>query len=359
VTLPIVPDETFAERDGVNEVARLVNKARCLWRETTMHDVGIDGQIEYVHGNEATGRIVLVQIKAGRSYFKTPIKGAFRHYPDVKHIRYWESAPLPVILILRNPDTGLTCWVDARDSLRSGHRYIDVPSDSIFDETGVLHALQRLGPLPTERMDIAELFADMVQSKSPSPDLPIDFSDMFIHGLTDLADSLFFDIGLVMDVAETKRAISDTGQGIGLGPTEYDHLFRFVSYLVAHDLARVDYDHFIRRWDRLEMLGRFLAPLTARGRELVQHISGLDSDWRENGLSIDDSLVLDAEHYLALINLWRLNGLQSGFVHDPGTRVIQDKAFQGIYPFETARRVPVVEAFKEWYEERRRGESSP
>lgn len=358
MALPTVRDETFTERDGVNEVARLVNRARCLWRETTMHDVGIDGQIEYVHANEATGRIVLVQIKSGDSYFKTQVGNAFRYHPDAKHVGYWESAPLPVILILRNPETGLTCWVDARDSLRSGQRYIDVPSANVFDEAGVLHALERLGPLPTGRIDIAELFAEMVHSKPPSASLPIDFSDIFIHGLTDLADSLLFDIGLVMDVAETRQAFCNPGLGLGLGSAEYDYLFRFVSFIIAHDLARVDYDYFIRHWDHLAMLGRFLAPLTARGRELVQHISALESEWREGTAMIDESVVWTTEGYLSLLNAWRLSDLQPRFVLVPGIRVIQDKAFQGIYPFETARRVPVVEAFKAWYEERGRAESS-
>jgi len=59
-----------------------------------------------------------------------------------------------------------------------------------------------------------------------------------------------------------------------------------------------------------------------------------------------------------VLNAWRLSDLQPRFVLVPGIRVIQDKAFQGIYPFETARRVPVVEAFKAWYEERGRAESS-
>lgn len=356
VTFPNVRDEIFTERDGVNEVARLVNRARCLWRETTMHDVGIDGQIEYVHTNEATGRIVLVQIKTGVSYFNTQIGGAYRYYPEAKHVSYWESAPLPVILILRSPVTDATYWVDARDSLRSGHAYIDVPSVNRFDESGVLHALERSGPLPTERVDMTDLFADMVHSRSPSASLPIDFADLFIHGLTDLADSLFFDIGLVTDVARTKQALCNPDLGIGMGSPEYAHLFRFVSYIIAHDLARVDYDYFLRHWDRLEMLGRFLAPLTARGRELVQHISDLESEWREAAMTIDESLVLSSEEYSAVLNAWRINDLDPMFVLAPGIRVVQDKAFQGIYPFEIARRVPVVEAFKVWYDERRRAE---
>jgi hypothetical protein len=46
--LPGVPSTSFTERAGVNAVASIVNDARCIWRETPLRDVGIDGQVEYV-----------------------------------------------------------------------------------------------------------------------------------------------------------------------------------------------------------------------------------------------------------------------------------------------------------------------
>ena len=60
-----------------------------------MADVGIDGQIEYVDKDGyATGRIIAVQIKSGKSFLKE--RGAsWVFYPEKKHKFYWERFPLP------------------------------------------------------------------------------------------------------------------------------------------------------------------------------------------------------------------------------------------------------------------------
>jgi len=125
---PQVSANTFTERAGVIEVSKIINDARCLWRETTMHDVGIDGQIEYVDtGGSATGRLILVQIKAGKSYFDRRQDEAIIYTPAEKHLQYWARAPAPVILILHDSDRGLTIWTDARRQIRSGATRIIIP----------------------------------------------------------------------------------------------------------------------------------------------------------------------------------------------------------------------------------------
>ena len=83
-------------------------------------------------------------------------------------------------------------------------------------------------------------------------------------------------------------------------------------FLVAHDLARFDYDNFRRFEEEMQMVSSFIAPLTRRGRELVGRISQLDS------------------------------------ARD--IRVIQDKAFGGILAFEYARRIPIVREFKQQWD---------
>lgn len=65
------PAGRCTERAGVNAVASMVNDARCIWRETPLRDVGIDGQVEYVTpSGAATGRLVLLQVKSGATYFR-------------------------------------------------------------------------------------------------------------------------------------------------------------------------------------------------------------------------------------------------------------------------------------------------
>ena len=120
-TGPLVPETVFTEREGVIQVEAAVNRAKCLWRETLMHDVGIDGQIEYVNPDgSASGRLVLVQVRSGRSYFERMDDNRVMITPSPAHRAYWERAPLPVILVLHDPTEAIAYWTDARAQLRSG-----------------------------------------------------------------------------------------------------------------------------------------------------------------------------------------------------------------------------------------------
>ncbi len=121
--------------------------------------------------------------------------------------------------------------------------------------------------------------------------------------------SLYFGMDLVMGLAEAKLDATESEFGVEMGYDEYEFLCRYVQLLVALDLARVDFDDWWRYWDAFDRVTRFLAPLTNRGLQLVEYISSLDAE--------------------------------------PQIRVIQDKSFQGILPFEIERRVPVTERFKQ------------
>ena len=46
--LPIVPDTTFTERQGVHHVGYVASQLGFIWREVTNTDLGIDGYLEIV-----------------------------------------------------------------------------------------------------------------------------------------------------------------------------------------------------------------------------------------------------------------------------------------------------------------------
>src|SRR4051812_10745615 len=96
--MPRVPNEAFTEREGVNFVATVANRAHCVWRETPTRDVGIDGHIEYIATDgSATGRTVAVQIKAGESYFGREHDAPVRYSPTARHLAYWQRSPFSVV----------------------------------------------------------------------------------------------------------------------------------------------------------------------------------------------------------------------------------------------------------------------
>jgi len=61
-----------------------------------------------------------------------------------------------------------------------------------------------------------------------------------------------------------------------IGPAEFDFADRYVAFPVAHDLARVDYASWRQSTLEHQMVGRFIAPLTARGRAVREAISEAD-----------------------------------------------------------------------------------
>jgi len=87
--LPKLTDQDFVEREGVNRVAVIVNRARCIWRETFQRDIGIDGHVEYVTPDGlAPGRLVAVQVKSGASRFAHATDHDVPFSPEEKHRRY-------------------------------------------------------------------------------------------------------------------------------------------------------------------------------------------------------------------------------------------------------------------------------
>lgn len=101
-------------RLGISHVAQICSEMRFIWRETTCSDVGFDGEIELVEGDNATGQIIKVQGKAGRSYLRNEKSDRFDFYSDASHLEYWKGANNPVALVIYDPDAKLAYWVDVK-----------------------------------------------------------------------------------------------------------------------------------------------------------------------------------------------------------------------------------------------------
>ena len=272
MTLPHVNDSTFVEREGILRVAQIVNRARALWRETPMHDVGIDGHIEYVDdAGGATGRTIAVQVKAGASYFTSADKSAVRFYPESKHRRYWSDYPLPVILILHHPEKNRTIWADARRSLRARPAEpIVVPLRQVFTPESLREVVLSIGgPLPSTAESTASLVEKMFNS-DPSNEAGITFLDLFINGITDRGKALYFGMDLYLHIADWKLDY------VAIGPSDHFTISEYVKFLVAHNLARVDFDWFSQSESEDSIISQFIAPLTARGAAVLEHLTSSD-----------------------------------------------------------------------------------
>lgn len=101
------PHAARVERGGVAICATVVAEMGHIWREKSVSDVGIDGEIELVDPStdKATGRLLLVQSKA-RTAFDGETDSSFRFTCTEDDLEYWLSGTAPVLLVMTHPDTG-------------------------------------------------------------------------------------------------------------------------------------------------------------------------------------------------------------------------------------------------------------
>ena len=278
--LPAVGHTYTQERLGVAAVGIYAAQSKQIWRETPTGDVGIDGQMEFVNSaGQATGKIVAVQAKAGPSYFKHPTENGWKYYLGEKHRNYWEAFPLSVILVLHHTETRKSYWVDARQALRTSlpgrpaQPFIEVPKANELDNTPVITLFENAGVLNQPFIDdIDDVIKALIGARSEEYAFPLSYFDMFVQGLTNICRSIYFGMDLVTFAVENNLEAADREVGIGLGHHEYEFIFGFVKFLQAQGLAHIDYADCLIDWMDREMVPHFVAPLTARGRQLVQAI---------------------------------------------------------------------------------------
>ncbi|MBF0098849.1 MAG: DUF4365 domain-containing protein [Magnetococcales bacterium] len=267
------------ERLGITAVASAAAKMGLIWRETNTGDIGIDGQFEFVGvDGVATGQLVGVQVKAGPSYFENHNVNSWHYYPEDKHRHYWERYPLPVILILHDPDAEISYWADVRQALRRPdsdlERVLSVPKVNVLQKSSSEHLFATAG-IPGEPFisNLSSLVRELVRRRSLNASFPISYFDLFTRGLTNICRSIYFGMDLAMAAAEENTPEF----GVSVGKEEHEFLFGFISFLISQNLADINYSDCLVDWHEQQMQPHFVAPLTSRGRALVSRIGEIES----------------------------------------------------------------------------------
>jgi len=304
--LPSAPANYIQERRGVNAIATFAVGANLIWRETPNADVGIDGQLELIDaGGLATGKLVAAQIKSGPSWFKQETPTHWKYYSATKHIQYWERFPLPVILFLHNTDTDQTFWVDARQELRACRNSasaILVPKSNILGRGSTASMFAAVGPRDTSYLvDSDEILQAMMLAKPKGTAFPISFFQLFNAGLTNIARSVYFDMGLAIEIAEING--DDLPHGIIIGSDEYDFIWQYIEFLVGQHIADVNYSDCLIDWYDRELVPRFIAPLTRRGRDLVLLVQEREEALIRSGKMPENGGAWIAQESLISLNL--------------------------------------------------------
>ena len=105
-----VPSSKFIEWKGLDRISSIVHEEmRCIFRELSKDDFGIDGEIEVVtpkadgKGFETTGSIVKVQAKSGASFIVEDKEDAFSTPVRREDLDLWHRSTYPVLFIVYHP----------------------------------------------------------------------------------------------------------------------------------------------------------------------------------------------------------------------------------------------------------------
>lgn len=105
-----VDKQSQIARIGVSEVQLLFVKLSFIFREQPIEDYGIDAHIEVMENDKATGKLIALQIKSGDSFFKEKTNDNIVFRGEMKHLSYWVSHSLPVMLVLYNIEEKIAYW---------------------------------------------------------------------------------------------------------------------------------------------------------------------------------------------------------------------------------------------------------
>lgn len=107
--MKVVP-QSRTERIGVSAVQLLFVKLGFIFRELPIEDYGIDAQIEVIENDKATGKLIALQIKSGESFFNEKTTDGIVFRGELKHLSYWMSHSLPVMLVIYNIKEDIAYW---------------------------------------------------------------------------------------------------------------------------------------------------------------------------------------------------------------------------------------------------------
>jgi len=98
------------DRIGIQTVGDQFERAGYIFREQAISDYGIDAHVELIDNNDATGKLIAIQIKSGSSWFTKEKSEGFTYNGDSKHLTYWLQYSLPVLIVLCDTEKRKCFW---------------------------------------------------------------------------------------------------------------------------------------------------------------------------------------------------------------------------------------------------------
>ncbi len=250
------------EDKGLIKIHRVCVEMNAIWRPTTCHDLGIDGQIEFLQKNSniSTGCIVAVQSKSGPSYFQNSTDDHVKYYAQKKHLSYWTKLNLPVVVILYNPDDGMTLFADAKSDLER----LNNRSFVLFDKSKCFCGASRdeLISLAYNRLKPSIVLKRLMEIK-----LQLDFGKFLtgIHFLLSFTNSS----GEFLDVKACRFSslldLCTENDFFAFGVKEHEFIHRIILSIHRFSLVEDFILRFEEEWYENQIVPNISSPLTDFG----------------------------------------------------------------------------------------------
>ena len=128
-------------RIGVHGIGKIVEQElNWIFREQETEDYGIDAQVEICDDGIPTGKLIALQIKCGKSYFREKTSTGFVYRGSLKHLKYWLTHDLPVVLVLYDHEQDKAVWTyvdNTKITLCEKTWLIEIPMTAILDASSV------------------------------------------------------------------------------------------------------------------------------------------------------------------------------------------------------------------------------
>jgi hypothetical protein len=130
----------FAEWKGLDKISPTVHEMKCIWRETSKDDYGIDGEIQIVvpktdgEGYETTDGYIKVQSKSGASYITHDTDISFSTAVSRNDLDSWYGSTYPVVFIVYHPGEDKLFWKEVKTYIKSTPNVFQPPYKMVFDK---------------------------------------------------------------------------------------------------------------------------------------------------------------------------------------------------------------------------------
>jgi hypothetical protein len=173
-----VLESKFTELEGLDRISQVVHEIKCLFREITKSDYGIDGEIEVCtpkengKGYQATGGIIKVQAKSGKGYITQDTPNSFSAKSSRDDFEYWHRSNFPTVFIIFHPQEKKLYWKEMKTYLNSTPNVWQSPYKITFNKaeeeftSACLPRIQNIAQISPSRISHKEqekLFSNLLE----------------------------------------------------------------------------------------------------------------------------------------------------------------------------------------------------